>query len=139
MDRFHFQPGAISTPEVVIDGAGDPVVLDEEREGYHVFDLQRGNTEGQELAFCDNAEDAQMIADALNALVRPRSKASAVMTPRQLDVARLLAQGLAQKEIAGALGVKHASVSQISRKVFQAIGARGHTDAALKLQAWDLD
>ena len=110
------------------------------RPAWLVFDQTRGSSDNENaIAFCGDAYDAQMIADALNALVRPRPKASAVMTPRQLDVARLLARGLALKELADALGVKHSSDSHISRKVFQAIGARGHTDAALKLQAWDLD
>lgn len=141
MQRFHFQPGAVYVEgtEQLPEYNNISVTVAAAAEGYLVFDGQRGNTDGTEIAFCERADDASMIASALNALVRPKPKASAILTPRQLEAARLLTQGMERKEIAHVMQLERmSSVHRLLSEVSAAIGAKGRTHMVLALLDWDL-
>lgn len=55
------------------------------------------------------------------------------MTPRDQDVARLLARGLCDKEIARQLGIAHGTVRIHMRAVLRHTKSRNRTEAALKV------
>lgn len=57
--------------------------------------------------------------------------ASARLTPRQADVLRLLARGLANKEIADELGMSPATVRVHVTALFKTLGVENRTQAAL--------
>lgn len=110
------------------------------RPAWLVFDRTRGSSDNEDaIAFCGDADDANMIAGALNDLVRQKPKASGVMTRRELDVARLMATGMAQKEIGYTLGIARSTVNVYARGVYAVIGVSGPSRAAVALQAWDLE
>ena len=53
------------------------------------------------------------------------------LTPRELDVLRLVAQGLANKQIASRLGISERTVKGHLGRVFREIGVADRTSAAL--------
>jgi DNA-binding NarL/FixJ family response regulator len=53
------------------------------------------------------------------------------LTPRELDVLACVAEGLSNKEIATRLGIAHKTVKAHLMRVFQRIGVRDRTQAAL--------
>jgi pimeloyl-ACP methyl ester carboxylesterase/DNA-binding CsgD family transcriptional regulator len=57
--------------------------------------------------------------------------AQAALSPREIEVLRLLAGGCANKAIARELGIKPATVERHVANVYRKIGARGRADAAL--------
>lgn len=59
---------------------------------------------------------------------------SLALTPRQRDVASLLMQGKTSKEIALELGLAEQTVKQHSQVIFQLLGVRNRTEAAIKLR-----
>jgi DNA-binding NarL/FixJ family response regulator len=54
---------------------------------------------------------------------------SCLVTARQLDVLRLIAEGLANKEIARRLGISNDTVKQHAKVVFAALGIEARTEA----------
>lgn len=56
------------------------------------------------------------------------------LTARQLEVARLLAQGCANKAIAGMLSMSEATVKVHIAAIFRALGASNRTEAVLAIQ-----
>jgi len=60
-------------------------------------------------------------------------EAAAVILPPRLDaVARLLVEGKRNKEIAAALGLSHGTVKEYVAKIFERLGVRSRTEAAVK-------
>lgn len=57
------------------------------------------------------------------------------LTHRQQEVARLIAGGLPNKEIAARLGLKEATVKVYVSALMRRIGARNRTEVAIKLRA----
>ena len=55
------------------------------------------------------------------------------LSAREEDVARLLAQGVSNKEIARALGIEVVTVKRHVGNIFRKLGARNRTQAALAL------
>lgn len=64
----------------------------------------------------------------------PSTASGPELTPRQLEVLRLLAQGLPNKSIANALGVSEGTVKVHLIAVFRALGVRNRTAAVLAAQ-----
>jgi DNA-binding CsgD family transcriptional regulator len=64
--------------------------------------------------------------------------ARAPLTPRQIEVAKLLSRGLSNKEIAQALDVSPATVKAHVAQVIAATGARNRTGASARAQAMGL-
>ena len=78
--------------------------------------------------------DVQVLVDFLtDAAARPRqvaqSRANTELTPRELDVLRLVAGGDANGEIARRLGLSVHTVERHLANVYPKIGARGRADA----------
>lgn len=64
-----------------------------------------------------------------------RRRRARPLTPRQLDVAALLAQGLPNKSIARELGLHIGSVKVHLCAIYQHLGVENRTQAALLLAA----
>lgn len=73
---------------------------------------------------------------AATALLAPRSQAPAAadLTPRELDVLRLVAEGLASKQIARRLDISEKTVKAHLTHVYQRLGVSDRTQAALWAQ-----
>jgi DNA-binding NarL/FixJ family response regulator len=56
-----------------------------------------------------------------------------ILSAREKDVARLLANGVSNKEIARALGVEVVTVKKHVGNIFRKLGARNRTQAAVSL------
>ena len=65
----------------------------------------------------------------------PTGSTTPEFTPRQLEVLRLIAQGLMNKEIAGKLGIKESTVVYHVGKILEKLGVDSKTKAALWAQA----
>ena len=61
------------------------------------------------------------------------------LTPRQLEVLRLLARGLTNREIAGVLGIREGTVKVHVSALFDALDVTNRTEAALVMRELDLD
>lgn len=61
------------------------------------------------------------------------------LTPRQLDVLRLLARGLTNKEIAGVLGIAESTVKTHLKTLFEVLEVSNRTEAALQLRELGLE
>ncbi len=59
-----------------------------------------------------------------------------ILSAREKDVARLLAHGVSNKEIARALGVEVVTVKKHVGNIFRKLGARNRTQAAVLLAEW---
>jgi DNA-binding NarL/FixJ family response regulator len=62
----------------------------------------------------------------------PASAAPVALTPRELDVLRLIASGRSNKEIADALGTAEATVKNQASSIFGKLGVRDRTRAVLR-------
>jgi DNA-binding NarL/FixJ family response regulator len=73
---------------------------------------------------------------AATALLAPRSSAPAAadLTPRELDVLRLVAEGLASKQIARRLDIAEKTVKAHLTHIYQRLGVSDRTQAALWAQ-----
>jgi DNA-binding NarL/FixJ family response regulator len=73
---------------------------------------------------------------AATALLAPRSQAPVAtdLTPRELDVLRLVAEGLASKQIARRLDISEKTVKAHLTHVYQRLGVSDRTQAALWAQ-----
>ena len=74
---------------------------------------------------------AELVAAALSAPAPPNAERTLV-TPRQKEVLRLIADGLSNKEIARALGVAPTTVKTHVAQAIASVGALNRTDAAIK-------
>jgi len=61
--------------------------------------------------------------------VHPAEESSDALTARQLDILPLLAEGMPNKQIAGALGVTEGTVKQHLKDLFKRLNARNRTQA----------
>ncbi len=61
------------------------------------------------------------------------------LTPRQLEVLRLLARGLTNKEIAGVLGVAESTVKTHVKTLFELLDVSNRTEAAMQLRELGLE
>jgi DNA-binding NarL/FixJ family response regulator len=62
----------------------------------------------------------------------PASPVPAALTPRELDVLRLIASGSSNREIAGVLGTAEATVKNQASSIFSKLGVRDRTRAVLR-------
>jgi DNA-binding CsgD family transcriptional regulator len=69
-------------------------------------------------------------APAADGAVPTRSTAPARLSPREVEVLRLLAAGQTSKEVAAALVLSVRTVERHITHVYEKIGARGRADAA---------
>ena len=67
-----------------------------------------------------------------------RSRSPGGLTPRQLEVLRLLAEGKSNKEIAAALDISEGTVKLHVTALLKALGASNRTEAAVKAAEYDL-
>lgn len=98
--------------------------------GYVLKDCEPGEL----LAAVRNAASGQVpldprVAGAL--LPRVGQSARPALSPREIDVLRLVAQGLANKQIGRALGITERTVKAHLGRVFREIGVPDRTSAAL--------
>lgn len=92
----------------------------------------------QRLATADVSDVARAEVALATPAVFGNAPARAPLTPRQIEVAKLLAQGLSNKEIAQHLDVSPATIKAHVAQVIAAIGARNRTGASAKAQAMGL-
>jgi DNA-binding NarL/FixJ family response regulator len=65
-------------------------------------------------------------------------RASALLSGRQTDVVRLMAQGQSNKDIARALGITPATVKTHVAQILAVTGAANRTDASMRAHSWGL-
>lgn len=82
------------------------------------------------LFLADATADAQLVSGFVTTGELVRARGSALLTPREQDVLRLLAAGDSNGEIARRLGIAVHTVERHSANLYRKIGARGRTDAA---------
>ena len=58
---------------------------------------------------------------------------NALLTPRERDIAALVAEGMSNKEIGRQLGIRHQTVRNILVNVFRKTAVRKRTQLAVKL------
>jgi len=68
----------------------------------------------------------------------PAAKA-AELTPRQVDVLRLLARGLTNREICGVLGIAEGTVKSHVMRIYELLSVTNRTEAAMRLRELGLD
>jgi DNA-binding NarL/FixJ family response regulator len=69
--------------------------------------------------------------EAAGRIESARPAASGTLTPREVEIVRLVGRGLGNREIAGALGVAVATVRTHLNKVYEKIGAVSRVELAL--------
>ena len=102
------------------------------RLGFHGFDIAATN--GSRLTLAEGVVEAldYMRSVAAADTPAPSERAGApVLTPRQLETLRLVAEGLTNKEIALLLHITPKTVAHHLTVVFQELGVRTRTEAAL--------
>lgn len=61
------------------------------------------------------------------------------LTPRQVDVLRLLARGLTNREISGVLGIAEGTVKSHVIRIYELLSVTNRTEAAMRLRELGLD
>lgn len=77
-----------------------------------------------------------LMLDAAPAAPRP---AASDLTPRQLEILRLLARGLTNKEICGVLGIVEGTVKSHVVRIYEALDVTNRTEAAMRLHELGLE
>jgi DNA-binding NarL/FixJ family response regulator len=100
------------------------------RPAYSLDDAARMVREEAARGRLDRAcTDAVLASQGLRAKERPRLVAG--ITERELEVLRLLARGLVDKDIAAKLGISHRTVHHHNQSIFQKIGVTTRAAAVL--------
>ena len=81
------------------------------------------------------AERARRELRAAGAIARPAATAETELTPHELRVAQLVAQGLTNREAAAALFVSAKTIEHHLRNVFRKLGVRRRTELARMMAA----
>jgi DNA-binding NarL/FixJ family response regulator len=74
--------------------------------------------------------DVLVQGEELGAARDPRAAGGANLTPRELEVLRMLSRGSANKEIARAIGVAEVTVKLHTRRILEKLGVRNRAAAA---------
>jgi DNA-binding NarL/FixJ family response regulator len=69
----------------------------------------------------------------------PGRAARPPLTPRQVEVLRLLARGLTNKEICGVLGIAEGTVKAHAVRIYEILNVTNRTEAATRLRELGLD
>lgn len=69
----------------------------------------------------------------------PPRRESAGLSPRQLDVLRLLARGLTNRDIAHALGIAEGTVKSHVMRLYEVLDVTNRTEAAMRMRELGLD
>jgi DNA-binding NarL/FixJ family response regulator len=122
-------PWAQDRRVILLDGVDDEGVLRLMRGGALVARPARGTVE----ALLDTALAVPGDPDAA-AMLPPeaRQEAPAVLTPRQLDVVRLIGRGLTSQEIAEELGVRPKTIENYKQRVFVRLGVQNQAHAVAR-------
>jgi HD-GYP domain-containing protein (c-di-GMP phosphodiesterase class II) len=92
---------------------------------------------GREGALCPRAVDA-LLTSTEGASPKARAKNPAGLSEREIDVLRLVARGLTDKEVAQKLGISHRTVHHHNEHAYDKIGVSTRAAAALFLVENDL-
>ena len=129
----------IAVPTLVLSNEYDPVIGAEH--GREVASLVPGavlhvlNGNEHEPFIRDSGDVVDVLLDFVDG--RPlrraerRAPSGADLSPREIEVLRLLAGGAANKSIAKELGIKPATVERHVANMYRKLGASGRADAAL--------
>lgn len=111
------------TPLIILSGA---ITLEQTQEALDngVTAVLSKDIEGRQLWSAIEAQLGQHLLEA-----RSMAPAGAPLSPRETQVAKLLASGQQNKEIARALGIADITTRLHMRQVFRKIGARNRADA----------
>ena len=87
----------------------------------------------REIVVVAEAEEADVVvSERVIATAAPAAvpREGAALTPRELDVLRLVAQGLGNKEIASALNIAEVTVKLHASHIFEKLDVKDRTEAA---------
>ncbi len=73
------------------------------------------------------------------AAVKPAGELRAALTGRQLEVLRLLARGLTNREIAGVLGIAEGTVKTHILHRYETLEVTNRTEAAMRMRELELE
>ncbi len=103
--------------------------------------VAEARTEGYALSFEQMAEMALEVLDEMSDARRAKPKGAgrpAVLSPREIEVLRLVAEGLADREIAGRLFISERTVRYHLTSIFRKLGADNRTQAVALARQQDL-
>ena len=115
---------------ILLDGVDDDGILRLMRGGALVARPSRGSVEALlDVAFCPASagRDAPVVT-----LPSEEVDDRPVLTPRQLEVVRLIGRGLTSQEIAGQLGVRPKTVENYKQRVFVRLGVQNQAHAVAR-------
>ena len=108
-------------------GAAGYLLKDTPREA--VLQAVRGTVEGR--SFVDPAVAGKLLGQVAGQQTRPSTLLTDKLTPREVDVLRLLAQGLTNTEIAGRLYLSEGTVRNHVSVILSKLDVPGRTQAAV--------
>jgi DNA-binding NarL/FixJ family response regulator len=114
---------------ILLDGVDDDGILRLMRGGALVARPSRGTDALLDVAFSATPaiRDAPIVR-----LPSERLEERPVLTPRQIEVVRLIGQGLTSQEIAGELGVRPKTVENYKQRVFLRLGVQNQAHAVAR-------
>lgn len=119
--------------EALTEAVGAPLVVPPPRQYRHVVTLLRSELGANAFAAAWTAgralAPADAVAEALDLSASPASPLPFSLTPREVDVLRLLALGLPDREIAAALFISVRTVEHYVARILRKLGVRTRTAA----------